>query len=221
MSEGKNWLLAIDTATDQAGIAVFDGMRLAARTWPGGRQQTTSLLPQLESLGQDAGTSMNEIGVVAVAIGPGSFTGLRVGLSVAKGLVLASGCALVGVPTLDIAATPLQEAGVPCLAVAPAGRGRVLWASYERGQAVMPRNSPFEEFAQEARARPAQLVIGELDDTQRARLDEEGVRLSSRAVGFRSPGVLAELGWRRWLAGDVDDPVLLEPAYLHGRPNPR
>ena len=221
MSERTRWLLAIDTATDQAGIGVFDGHRLATRSWPGSRQQTTSLLPHIESLIEDVGIGLPDLGAVAVAIGPGSFTGLRVGLSVAKGLVLASGCALVGIPTLDVSAMPLVEAGIPCMAVAPAGRGRVVWAKYEPGLTATPRNSPFAEFLESASETSDALVVGEVDDLHRSRLAESGVRVPSLAAGMRQPGVLAELGWRRWQAGEVDDPILLEPAYLHGRPNPR
>lgn len=220
MPETRKWLLAIDTATDQAGIAMYDGERLAARTWPGGRQQTTTLLPQMEALARDTEVALEEIGAVAVTIGPGSFTGLRVGLSVAKGLAIANACALIGIPTLDVAAMPYVEANVDCVAVVPAGRGRVVWARYGTGE-VSPRNSTFEEFEQAVLSDRASIVVGELDDGQRSRLAANGVALTSRPAGLRQPGVLADLGWHRWHSGGADDPVSLEPAYLHGRPNPR
>lgn len=220
MTATRAWLLAIDTATDQAGIALYDGEYLASRTWPGGRQQTTTVLPMVEDLVRDVGVTIGDIGAIAVAIGPGSFTGLRVGLSVAKGLVLANDCALVGVPTLDIQAMPYTVAGVTCIGVAPAGRGRVVWARYG-GDVTSPRNSAFDEFEQAARDDPPAIIVGELDDGQRSRLLDRGLNLAPRGFGFRQPGVLAELGWHRWQANDLDNPVLLEPTYLHGRPNPR
>lgn len=221
MPDTETWLLAIDTATDQAGVALFNGSAVVARSWPGGRQQTTTVLPQIESMARDAGVSLDDVGAVAVSIGPGSFTGLRVGLSIAKGFALARGCALIGVPTLEIVSRPFAEAGVRCVAVAPAGRGRVVWARFGVGEVGAARNSSLDEFAQELADSAATMVVGELDAAQRKRLAEAGIPVAMVTLGFRQPGVLAELGWRRWQDGQVEDPVLLEPAYLHGRPNPR
>ncbi len=115
--EHRRWLLAIDTSTDQAGIALFDGEQMAECSWPGGRQQTTSVLPAIESLLAQVGVDLGDVGAVAVATGPGSFTGLRVGLSLAKGFAIAGDRRVIGIPTLDIAAAPYRcsPPGVRCL----------------------------------------------------------------------------------------------------------
>ncbi len=216
----RPWLLAIDTATDQAGLALFDGVDLAETSWPGGRRQTTSVLPVLDKLLACAGVTIDGVGAVAVAAGPGSFTGLRVGLSLAKGLAITGDRVVIGVDTLDIAAAPYVEANVPCLALVPAGRGRVVWSRYGLGdEATTPVNASFAAFVDVVGSHPAELVVGELTADQRAKVADIHGRMA--AIPFRRPGVLARLAIDRWRRGDVDDPALLEPLYLHGRPNPR
>lgn len=216
----RTWLLALDTATDQAGVALFDGERLVELSWPGGRQQTTSVLPNLELLLDRNGLKIDDIGAVAVAAGPGSFTGLRVGLSLAKGFAIAGERAVIGVNTLEVAAAPYTEAGVDCLALVPAGRGRVVWSHYGILSATPPVNTSFPEFLVVLRNHQSAIVTGELSREQW----EQAAAVHPLAASFmshRRPGVLARIGYRRWRSGDVDDPATLEPLYLHGLPNPR
>lgn len=217
----RSWLLALDTATDQAGLALVDGEQVAEMSWPGGRRQTTSVLPALESMLAQLGVAVDDIGAVAVAAGPGSFTGLRVGLSLAKGLAITGDRALVGVNTLDIAAAPFTEAGVPCLALVPAGRSRIVWSHYGYHRApTAPINSTFVEFLDVLRHHAPAIVVGELTPEQQARVAEAHDRVTSK-MAHRRPAVLARIGFDRWRSGQVDDPATLEPLYLHGRPNPR
>lgn len=218
---GDQWVLALDTATDQAGIALFDGEHLVELSWPGGRQQTTSVLPALERMATDHGLTMGDIGAVAVASGPGSFTGLRVGLSLAKGLAITGERALIGVNTLEVAAAPFLEAGLPCVALVPAGRGRVVWAAYGPDlPPPIPVNMAFDEFLHALADHPGTLVVGELDGEQQAKVRERHGPVSTM-MDRRRPGVLARIGFARWRTGEVDDPILLEPLYLHGQPNRR
>lgn len=217
----RPWLVAIDTATDQAGLALFDGEQVAEMSWPGGRRQTTTVLPALEGMLAQLGVAVGDIGVVAVAAGPGSFTGLRVGLSLAKGLAITGDRILVGVNTLDIAAAPYIEAGVPCLALVPAGRGRVVWSHYRNhGAPTAPINTSFDEFLVILRNHPTAIVVGELTTDQQARVAEVHDRVTS-TMAHRRPVILARIGFDRWQSGQEDDPATLEPLYLHGRPNPR
>ena len=218
----SRWLLAIDTSTEQAGIALYDGTHILEYSWPGGRQQTVSVLPAIERLLDDARITLAEIGAVAVATGPGSFTGLRVGLSMAKGLAIDGERAVIGVPTLDVTAAPHRMFGIPVVALVPAGRGRVVWAAYPtHGGASPVTNSSFDEFVATLEAHRYSAVVGELSPQQRARIDSIGVRVASPALSVRRPAVLAEIAYLRWQLGDVDEPTTLEPLYVHGQPNPR
>jgi len=215
-------MLAIDTATEQAGVALFDGAQVVEMSWPGGRRHTTTVLPAIEFLLAIADVGMDRVGCVAVMTGPGSFTGLRVGVSVAKGLVIPGDCVLVGIPTLDVSASPYRATGMGCIVLAPAGRSRVVWSSYSAGgDPTPPVNTTFDKFLEVLPRHPDHVVVGELTLAQREAVLRIHTNLSSPAMSTRRPSVLAELGYRRWIEGKVDEPTALEPLYLHGQPNPR
>ena len=93
-------ILAIDTATDWMGLALHDGSSVLAEFgWRSRRTQTIELAPAVAQLWARTGVSAGDLSAIAVAIGPGSYTGLRVGLALAKGIALGQKLPLVGVPT--------------------------------------------------------------------------------------------------------------------------
>jgi tRNA threonylcarbamoyladenosine biosynthesis protein TsaB len=221
-NELRPWLLAIDTATEQAGIALFDGVQLAEMSWPGGRRQTTSVLPAIQSMLQMIGIDLNCVGGVAVSLGPGSFTGLRVGMSLAKGFVIDGNRELVGIPTLDVSAFPYLATGAGCIALVPAGRARVVWSIYpEHGEPTPPQNMTFDGFLEILAPHPNHVVVGELTPEQRNSVLKVHAKIATPAMSTRRPAILAEIGYRRWTDRDIVDPATVEPLYLHGQPNPR
>jgi len=127
-------LLAIDSSTHYASVALHDGDRLLSEhTWLANQDHTRTLLPNIQQLLTDSRAEMNRVSAVAVALGPGSFNGLRVGLSTAKALALAGGLPMVGVPTLELLAAEyhLEEVTMN------AGRGRVYrWTAGARGDVI-------------------------------------------------------------------------------------
>lgn len=216
-------LLAIDTSTRQASVALYDPARglLAEQSWFSANRHTEELMPSVAGLLRLAGGTPRDLTAIAVAIGPGSFTGLRVGLAAAKGLALAQGAALVGVPTLDVTAYPHQTLPVSVVAVAQAGRGRLYWAPYAHGPAGWGAQGPFalstvDEVANTI-VQPT-VFAGELTEADRATLSrvagQERVSFLSPALALRRAGVLAELALKRLGAGEADDPVTLSPIYL-------
>jgi tRNA threonylcarbamoyladenosine biosynthesis protein TsaB len=164
--------------------------------------------------------SVRELAAVAIAIGPGTFTGLRVGLGVAKGFHLASGVPLLGVPTLEAAALAFASCGTPVVAVVGAGRGRVVWAQYESSptgltESHAPRNGTLGELIAELKESGPVLVTGEVDEDQAELIDSiDGVSIPPLALRMRHPGAIAVLAWRRWRAGHADDASAIEPVYL-------
>src|SRR5215218_3300084 len=95
-------LLAIDTSTNQTGLACYDERGLLGEcVWQSGRDHSAQLLPQLTLLLRHLGRAPADIRAVGVALGPGSWSGLRVGMSSAKGFALARGVPIIGVGTLD------------------------------------------------------------------------------------------------------------------------
>jgi len=212
-------ILAIDTSTDIAGIGLSGRGIQAELRWDAGRTQTTALLPAIHDLLRLNGATIGEVHAIAVASGPGTFTGLRVGLSVAKGLVLANDAAIVGIPTLAIAAEPYRSLGIDALAVLPAGRGRVVWQIVRAGDAFgAPSNTTVPELIDVLTEHPDLLVVGELHAPHRAAIVAAHPRVEAEAVSGRRPSVLAALARERLARGDVDDAATLEPLYVHGTP---
>jgi tRNA threonylcarbamoyladenosine biosynthesis protein TsaB len=209
-------LLAIDTSTHQIGIACYDeGVLLAECSWVSGREHTAQLMPQLAALMRQIGRDRRDLRVLAVALGPGSWSGLRVGLSTAKGLALALGLPLVGVGTLDMLAYQFGGAGLPVVPIIRLGRER--FATSEVGGGP-PRNTTLAALAGEIGKRT--LFCGDIDGEVRTTLKQqlgERARFPTPAAAARRPAYLAELAWRRAQAGDTDDVATLEPIYL-GQP---
>jgi tRNA threonylcarbamoyladenosine biosynthesis protein TsaB len=216
-------LLAIDTSTKQAGIALYDGARglIAEYNWQSANRHTEELMPVVAQMLAQASAKPSGLRAVAVALGPGSFTGLRVGLAAAKGLALANDLTLLGIPTLDTVAYPHQAQPVPVVAVLQAGRGRVYWAPYAHGPGGWaaqepPRLSTVPELANTV-VRPL-MFVGEVSTADRETLISWAGRARANflpsALSLRRAGYLAELGWRRFDAGEADDPAALSPIYL-------
>ena len=218
-------LLALDTATRLASIALYDGQQLLSEaTWHSARRHTVELMPRVVQMLEQAELKPQSLSAVAVTLGPGSFTGLRVALSVAKGLAVAHDLALLGVPTLDVVAYPHRWQPLPVCALVQAGRRRVCWALYGWEEDLWQPNGEYllstvaEVVARVAATGQETLFAGEIWHGASAALQEglgEQVRLASPALTLRRAGYLAELAWARYQRGEQDDPTSLSPIYLH------
>jgi tRNA threonylcarbamoyladenosine biosynthesis protein TsaB len=214
-------LLAIDTSTARLGLALYDGTQvLGELTWTSSARHTQELAPALCGLLERVGVTIDSLQSLGVAIGPGSFTSLRVGLAFVKGLALARHLPLIGVPTLDVVAASVPLADRKLAAVLQAGRGRLALVWYKPSENGWEAEGPAsvttaEELTEKIR-KPV-IVCGELtaDDRHRLARKFKNVRLASPAQCVRRPGVLAEIAWERWQAGQVDAPASLAPIYLH------
>lgn len=219
-------LLAIDTSTRAMGVAFYDGTRvLCEMTWISKNHHTIELAPSIDQALVHIGADSGDLQAIGVAIGPGSFTGLRIGLALAKGLALSNRLPVIGIPTLNIlaAALPVQPAS-RLAAVLEAGRRRMAIRWYQAKDGVWCpegdlQNLAIEEFI-ETVCDPV-LVCGELTGETRQRLSKTKGIIASPVQCVRRPAVLAELAWKRWRANDIDDPGTLKPIYLHhGEPIP-
>jgi tRNA threonylcarbamoyladenosine biosynthesis protein TsaB len=208
----KDAILAIDTSTEHAGLALGTLDGVLVRSWPAGRTQTTSVLPVIDDLLHEVGLAPSNLSAVAVATGPGTFTGLRVGMSIAKGIVLALGVPIVGIPTLCITAAGVPDAD-DLIAILPAGRGRVVWQRFGPEGDASPHNSTLDELIQHLESLPDVLVAGELSEVHQGRIEQAHGRVQWE---HRDSAVLLRLASERLGQGDADDPVTLEPIYLHG-----
>lgn len=214
-------LLAVDTSTKQMGLALYDGTQVIGELlWLSQHHHTIELAPAVADLLTRTGLKMDDIQVLGVALGPGSFTSLRVGLAFVKGLALARHLPIVGIPTLDIVAAAQTVRDVPLAAVLQAGRGRLALGWYKAvNDAWLSNSEPQVTNADELAEnidKPT-IVCGELTADERQRLARKrvNVMLASPAACVRRPAVLAELAWERWQAGAQDDAASLAPIYLH------
>lgn len=214
-------LLAIDTSTTYLGLALYDGHQVIAEvTWQGRARHTQELAPTVAQLLERVGVGVEAVHALGVALGPGSFTSLRVGLAFAKGLALARRLPMVGVPTLDVvaAAVPLaQERRLG--AVLQAGRGRLALGWYAPStsgwQAEGPASVTTAQDLVQSLTQPV-ILCGELTAEERLLLRRSPwIDLPSPAQCLRRPAVLAELAWRRWQKGQVNVIASLAPIYLH------
>jgi len=213
-------LVAIDTATGYASLALHDGFRVRAEhTWESPRRHTVELMPRLAAAMEQVGIEPEHLSGVAVTRGPGSFTGLRIGMSVAKGLALAQELPLVGLPTLDVVAAAQGRDPRPLCAVLQAGRGRICVATYrwrdgQWHEGEPPHLTTWSAMVEEI-STPT-MFCGEIDPAgadKLAPLGEMAVLLPA-AARLRRAGYLAELAWRRLNRGETDDPNTLTPIYL-------
>jgi tRNA threonylcarbamoyladenosine biosynthesis protein TsaB len=214
-------ILVIDTSTAQGSVALYDGQQLSTRTWPAARTHTTTLLGEIHHVLAGAGIASDALSAVAVTSGPGAFTALRVGMGVAKGFHLAADTPLIAVSTLEATALP-YAAHERIVAALPAGRGRLVWQHFgSSGDAVTPlgdpRNGTGDDLVDELSADPDThfIIAGELTPEHAELLAAvPTATLPPAALRYRQPGAVAELAWRKWLAQDLADPMLLEPVYL-------
>jgi len=221
-------LLALDTSTRNIGIAIYDGIQvLCEYIWTSHDYHTVELAPAVSDTLSRAGVEIQNLKLLAVATGPGSFTGLRIGMALAKGIALARHLPIIGIPTLDVVAEsqPVSP-GFTLAAILQAGRGRLAVGWYKPVGGTWQLNPPIEVMDVLKLSRQIHeptLVCGELNEEQQHALARKykNVILASPAHSIRRPSLLAELAWKRWQAGEVDDTATLSPTYLHlGEPIP-
>jgi tRNA threonylcarbamoyladenosine biosynthesis protein TsaB len=213
-------LLALDTATRTLSLALHDGLSVVAEnTWRTADHHTVELAPNIALLLRRAGLTPNQLAGLAVALGPGSYTGLRIGLGLAKGLALAHNLPLVGVPTFEIVLRALAPREERVVVVLQAGRGRVSAAAYfwnvkrarwepEGGTRLLTWETLAEEIAKPT------FVCGEVDAAGDETLRKvKEVTLATPSQALRRAGWLAEIGWERLRQGHTEDAATLAPIY--------
>ena len=228
-------LLAIETATDRASVAIgLPGAEPLEENLAGARRHATALLPMIQDLLRRAGASLEDVSGIVLSDGPGSFTGLRVGASVAKALVHARGLPLWVAPSLLVRAAGVARGDAVVLAVAGALRGELYAAAYrflpERIQVELAPSVRHPDQLVHGGFTPA-VVVGEAPADIIAVLEEwvgrpvigapDGSPRASRLLGLVGrPG-----GARRVDAVSEWEPVYGRPAeaqarweMAHGRP---
>jgi tRNA threonylcarbamoyladenosine biosynthesis protein TsaB len=213
--------LAIDTSTAIASLALsIKGEVQAELTWHAGRSHTTELMPNIVHLLHLAKVEIKDMEGIIVAKGPGSFTGVRVGVSTAKGLCFALGVPVVGISTLEVEAFAHAATSLPVCPILGAGRGEIAAALFQMQGEKWARLNAEHITSVDAlcsEIKDQTIFCGEIPPEVAQRLKH---RLESKAIilqggaSLRRAGYLAQLGWKRLEAKDFDDPAALQPLYL-------
>lgn len=215
-------ILAVDTSTTVGSVALLDGLQIAAE-WTLHSRQTHNrrLLGTIDLLLQQAGWPVGQVDAFAVTIGPGSFTGLRIGLTTVKTLAWSLDRPYVGVSSLEALAAPFEFAQRPLCTVLDARKKEVYYALYRpAGQGGLTPQGPPQAAPPERVTEHIQeptLFCGDGWLLYEALFRK---RLGSRALPTPAPyhtiraGFVAELARRKLTAGAVDDPLTSAPCYI-------
>jgi tRNA threonylcarbamoyladenosine biosynthesis protein TsaB len=210
-------ILAVDTGTATGSVALLEGEAVVEELlFPSPGLHSTHVLPAIASVLRRARIEPAAVEGYAVTIGPGPFTGLRVGMSTVQGLAMASGRPAVGVSTLDVLAAHMLDEGPTLVAMIDAGRGGVYVQTYDSvarplGEPRVEDPSRFREWLPDTSA-----FLG--DGAQLYRHEIEAARPASRFPG-RSPALAATLGRVAaplFALGRGAPPAELRPLYLRG-----
>lgn len=206
--------LALDTSGDYAVLALAgeDGAVRAATVFEGRRSLSRRLMGEIDGLLKMNGLTLADLSAFAVGLGPGSFTGVRVGVTTAKTLAQVTGKPLVGVGTLDAYAAVWSGEDAPgvVVPVLPSRRGEVYVAFFQGG---ILAQGPFALPIVEAEASLAQAWDGVMLCGQPNLLPGWAQTLSL-AQSWAPPEGLARVAARRLAANDTDDPLALTPLYV-------
>lgn len=221
-------ILAIDTATRLMSLAVHDGFTvLAEQTRQAAKAHTEMLAPAITQILRDADASMDDITAIAAVVGPGSYTGVRIGVSMAKGLAAARQLPVVGINTLDALAAGQPKFDGALLAVVAAGRGRVITQAYRwnyarwvaRGE---PRLLKWDELVASIDGRV--MLTGEITRKARdicteaqATHPELKISFAPGAYSLRRAGFVAEVAWQQLNEAPPEsfNAATLVPVYLN------
>lgn len=193
-------VLAIDTALAACSVAVFDSeanRMLANQSLAITRGHAEALMPLVERVMAEAGIAFTGVDRVAVTTGPGSFTGLRVGVAAARGIAIAAEKPAIGITTLSAYAAPYQAEGhFPIIAAIDARHDHVYFQVFARGGRAVgePRLAPLREAAEAAAAAPARLVGSAAQTIASALSESDAVPVSVEPRAAPDVAWVARLG---------------------------
>jgi tRNA threonylcarbamoyladenosine biosynthesis protein TsaB len=203
-------LLAIDGVTEQAGIAVSrDDEIVLERSWEAGRNTAIEVPPAISEAMSAAGIAFSDLDAVVVGLGPGSYTGIRISVALAKGISVATGCDIIGVSTLEQIAFASASWTGPICAAMPVGADQIGIALFSGPSSDWTRVSDDTSYPRDALpALPSgTLVAGPASSA----LTRAGVIMASSEAGIPRPSCLLRIAM---LAGRMHASGEVVPNYL-------
>ncbi len=222
-------ILAIDSATPVAGVALLDEDRLIREVFVNYKKtHSETLMPMVDQLLQDCDKSLGDVTALAITVGPGSFTGLRIGLAAVKGLSLATGIPVVAISTLDVLAHNIAFSEALVCPVLNARKQEVYTAFYDNYDYYPHRVSSEMACSPQEYCDLAMIKAEEMGKTRIIMLgdgyypyselfaDNLGAKLllAPSHLMLTRASALGSLAWRRVSRGDYDDALTLRPTYI-------
>lgn len=221
MHQVNRLVLGIETSSDFGGVALANEAGVIAEELTRRKlNHSEELIRLISSVLKGLQSGLDDLHGVAVSIGPGSFTGLRVGLATAKGLCLSKGLPLLSVPSLDALASMCPESSLPIHAVIDAKREEVYWSSYRFESGMQTRTGEYLALAPQdlvERISEETMLIGSGVDAYRDFIagNARGLaRFMTPNPQSPSPSVIAILGLRKLKASQTEQIESLEPIYI-------
>jgi tRNA threonylcarbamoyladenosine biosynthesis protein TsaB len=210
-------ILAMDTAAGACSVALWSDAVIVEQVKEMQRGHAEALLPILVSIMRDADCAFQDLNLVAVTIGPGAFTGLRVGLAAARGIALAAGLPCLGVTTLEAIAEAIDWptlANRPVLVALENKQGGVYAQVFQAGRALEPTSIQTAHTLMERFAGTQIVIAGDGSPMLAAALRAAGSDAEEIAIPpYPTAGRVAALAARRWLLGERP-PARPAPIYL-------
>lgn len=215
-------ILGVTTATQQVGCAIggHEGVLASAHSARGKRHAET-LVPSIDFVRRQARVELTELSVIAVDIGPGLFTGLRVGIAAAKAMAHALRVPMIGISSLDLLAWPVRHTTREIVAVVDARRGEVFHARYRPTPGGVQRtagpevSTPHELRAELQASDREYLLVG--DGALRYGDEWDGmvrVEVAEQYLAHPNAASLVQLAHARAIREEFVQPWELEPLYL-------
>jgi tRNA threonylcarbamoyladenosine biosynthesis protein TsaB len=218
---GHVLILGIETATQRSGVCL-GGERgvVASATLARGQAHGEFVVPAISFCLSQASLSMDDVNGVAVCVGPGLFTGMRVGIATAQTLAHSRRLPVVGLASLDLLAFPVRHVRRLLCSVLDARRGELFWSFYRTAPAGVQRLSEFrvgppEKLAAEIEALSEDvLAVGDGAVAQRTLLESAGAEVGTHSTAYPSAEALVELALPRFLREDTQRAEDLAPVYI-------
>ncbi len=213
-------ILGLDTSSKFLGLGLCNGALVYGYNLDLGTRHSALLMPTLERVLAALKWEMEEIDYFACGLGPGSFTGIRVGLATVKGLSWALGKPSLGIPTLDILARGVKGADSDIVVAVDAKRNLIYCSIYKIKGNILKRTTPYLLLSERdflKKIKPGSLIVGDAAGLYKDTIlkNSKGARILQQDYWYPKGQSIMELALERIKAGKINNAFDLKPLYLY------
>lgn len=213
-------LLAVDTSTRFLSIGIFDGVKTYEYNVAFGTKHSSLLIPVVESVLSAIGKCIRDVDYFACGLGPGSFTGIRVGVAAIKAMAWAGKKPIIGISTLDILAQSAKDKNTDIIAAIDAKRGLVYYAKYRIAKGMLKKKEGYSlitgsEFMQKVNS--GYVILGDALELHKDAILKKCKKagIMDRDYWYPKGHCIVEIALQKIKAGKLTDAFGVEPVYLY------